>query len=790
MKQERLPRKTSTTFKGVKAIANKIKGLTLEIGGETTGLNKALSDVNKVSRDLKSELKDVERLLKLDPGNTELIAQKQKILADSVENTKEKLDTLKEAERQAQEQFKQGKIGEDQYRAIQREVIKTEEELKKMNSQLKEMDWKGIADNLDKFGKKSTELGTGLTKNVTAPIVAAGTGLVAIGAKFDDVFDSIRIGSGATGDALEGLKDDFRAVAKEVPASLSDVGVAIADYNTRLDLNGEALQDLSIQTLELVRITGGDLSKTIEETSQSFKAFNVPAEDYGKSLDFIFKVSQSTGISMDRMQSNMVKFAPALKQLDLSFEQSATLMGQLDKAGVDVEQTLAGLTKSVAKMAKEGITDANEAIEILFNKIKDAPTDIEGTQEALDVFGAKAGPALASAIREGKLEYADLLKELQDSEETILGVSDETKDWTERLVELKNKIMLAIEPIAGKLFDAINDIIPMIQKAVEWVANLIEKFANMTPETQKVIFILLGLAAAIGPILILAGKMSSGLSALINLFAPMTAGLITATGATGGLSAAIAFITGPIGIAIAAIVAITAVIIILWQTNEDFRDKMIEVWENIKGIIDGVITIIKGIIETFIGLITGDFTRFSNGLKTIWEGLWNTIKNIVAGGWNLLSGVFGTLYTNIKKWFTDLISNATSWGKNMISGFIDGIKSMASKVTSAVSGVVGKVSDFMGFGSPTKEGEGRYIVDWGQNMISGFIDGINNAVPELEKVMESVIPSMNATSTVINKNVGSVDHSGVIKVEGVSDRGELIGVVDMVMDELRREVRS
>lgn len=774
----------------MRAIANKIKGLTLEVGGETTGLNKALADVNKASRDLKSELKDVERLLKLDPGNTELIAQKQQILSESVANTKEKLDTLKEAERQAQEQFKQGKIGEDQYRAISREVIKTEEELKKMNKQLKETDWKGMADSLDKFGKKSTDIGKDLTKNVTVPIATAATGLVAIGGTFDDVFDSIRIGSGATGEALEGLKDDFRAVAAEVPASLSDVGVAIADYNTRLDLSGEALQNLSIQTLELVRITDGDLGKTIEETSQSFQAFNVPAEDYGKSLDFIFKVSQSTGIEMGRMQSNMVKFAPALKQLDLSFEQSATLMGQLDKAGVDVEQTLAGLTKSVAKMAKEGITDANEAIEILFNKIKDAPSDIEGTQEALDIFGAKAGPALASAIREGKLEYADLLNELQNSEETILGVSEETKDWTERLVEMKNKILLAVEPLAGKFFDAINDIIPLIQKAVEWVANLIEKFMNMTPETQKVIAVVVGLAAAIGPVLIVAGKMSTGLSALIKLFAPMTTGLVTATGATGGLSAAIAFITGPIGIAIAAVAAITAIIVILWKTNEDFRDKMMEVWENIKDIIDGVITIIKGIIEAFIGLITGDFTKFTDGLKKIWEGLWTAIKNIVGGAWNLLSGVFSTLFTNIQKWFTGLISSATTWGKNMIGGFIDGIKSMAKNVTDAVSGVVDKANDFLGFGSPTKEGEGRHIVEWGQNMVGGFIDGINKAMPDLRKTMGELIPPMDTSTTVINKTMGNVDHTGTITVRGVNNQGELIGVVDMVMDALRREVRA
>src|SRR5690554_789150 len=151
-----------------------IRGITIEIGEDTQKLTKALEDVNKKTRDIRGELRQVERLLKLDPKNTELLAQKQKLLSNAIENTRQKLETLREAERQVQQQFQEGKVGEEQYRAIQREVIKTEEELKKLNKQLKEMDWKGITDGLDKFGKKATDVGKGLTKKVTAPIVAIG----------------------------------------------------------------------------------------------------------------------------------------------------------------------------------------------------------------------------------------------------------------------------------------------------------------------------------------------------------------------------------------------------------------------------------------------------------------------------------------------------------------------------------------------------------------------------------------------------------------------------------------
>ena len=108
-------------------MAGKIKGITIEIGGNVQPLNKALESVNKKSRDIQNELRQVDRLLKFNPGNTELLAQKQKLLGDQVANTREKLDRLKAAQAQVNEQFQKGEIGEEQYRAFQRELVKTED---------------------------------------------------------------------------------------------------------------------------------------------------------------------------------------------------------------------------------------------------------------------------------------------------------------------------------------------------------------------------------------------------------------------------------------------------------------------------------------------------------------------------------------------------------------------------------------------------------------------------------------------------------------------------------------
>lgn len=283
-------------------------------------------------------------------------------------------------------------------------------------------------------------------------------------------------------------------------------------------------------------------------------------------------------------------------------------------------------------------------------------------------------------------------------------------------------------------------ILPVIMGFVEGLKSVFEWLSNLSPEIKQTIVIVAGLAAAIGPLLIVIGKMSLGVSGLIKLFAPMIAGLGGATGAAGGLSAVIGALTGPIGIAIAAIVAITAVVVTLWKTNEDFRDGMETVWDSIKQIIDGAINIIKGIIQTFIGLVTGDWTKFTEGLKAIWSGMWQTIENIVAGAWTLLKTAFNVLKENIASFFTGMVESAFNWGKNLISGFIDGIKSMVGAVGNAVSGVVGGVKDFLGFSSPAKKGEGRFIEDWGSNMIGGFITGMNKAMPELQKSTKAIMP--------------------------------------------------
>ena len=295
-----------------------------------------------------------------------------------------------------------------------------------------------------------------------------------LGASFDDAADAIRIGTGATGDALDGLLDDFDAVYKSVPTTMEDASKAIADYNTRLGLTGPQLQEISKQAIQVSDMLGDDLGSVIEESSQAFQQWNIDADDMGGAMDYIFKVSQSTGMGFTDLMADMQKFGPQLQEMGYSFETASALMGQLDKAGVNTDEVLGAMKKSVATLAKEGIS-ASDGLAMYCEKIKNAGTAAEAASIASEIFGTRAGSTMAAAIRDGSLAVADLTAELQENGETIAGAADDTYDFAERLQVMKQGLEVALKPMANTVFDGLNKFMPTLQKLMEQITPAISK---------------------------------------------------------------------------------------------------------------------------------------------------------------------------------------------------------------------------------------------------------------------------------------------------------------------------
>lgn len=305
-------------------------------------------------------------------------------------------------------------------------------------------------------------------------VVEAGKYMKDLGASFDDAADAIRIGTGTTGDALDGLLDDFDAVYKSVPTTMEDASKAIADYNTRLGLTGPQLQEISKQAIQVSDMLGDDLGSVIEESSQAFQQWNIDADDMGGAMDYIFKVSQSTGMGFTDLMADMQKFGPQLQEMGYSFETASALMGQLDKAGVNTDEVLGAMKKSVATLAKEGIS-ASDGLAMYYEKIKNAGTAAEAASIASEIFGTRAGSTMAAAIRDGSLAVADLTAELQENGETIAGAVDDTYDFAERLQVMKQGLEVALKPMANTVFDGLNKFMPTLQKLMEQITPAISK---------------------------------------------------------------------------------------------------------------------------------------------------------------------------------------------------------------------------------------------------------------------------------------------------------------------------
>ena len=336
-------------------MADRIKGITIEIGGDTTGLSKALSGVNKEISGTQGQLKDVERLLKLDPSNTELLQQKQKLLADAVGETKTKLDTLKEAERQAEEQFKQGKISEEQYNALKREVIDTEQKLKSLEDQAGKANVtlqqiSAVGDKFQEVGQKIEGVGKKLLP-ISAAVGGIGVAAVKTTADFDSSMSNVSAISGATGEDFDRLRDKAREMGAETKFSASEAAdamsyMAMAGWKTDDMLNGIS------GIMDLAAASGADLATTSDIVTDALTGMGYTAADAGRLADVMAAASSNANTNVEMMGETFKYVAPVCGSLGYSMEDTALAVGLMANSGIKASQAGTQLRGALTNMVK------------------------------------------------------------------------------------------------------------------------------------------------------------------------------------------------------------------------------------------------------------------------------------------------------------------------------------------------------------------------------------------------------------------------------------------------------
>lgn len=706
-------------------MANNIKGITIEIGGDTTKLTKALGDVDKHLRNTQSSLRDVDKLLKLDPTNIDLLRQKQVLLNKAVDDTKSRLETLK----QAQAQMDQNGVDKnsEQYQNLQREIVATEQKLSGLESEAAKC-------------------------NPTLQAMAAHAD--EISGKFQAAADAVA---------------PFSAAAAGIAAGLAGLGlkavVASDDLNT---------------------------------------------------------MAKQTGLSTAEIQ----KFQYASDRIDVSLD---TMVGGLQKMKKNMTSTS---KDTVAAWDQLGVSVTNadgstrQATDVFHETVKalsEVQNETERDQLAMQLFGRSADQ-LAGIIDDGG---AALDAYGAEAEEMGLILSQDTLD---RLNETNDQIDMMKATFGASMLElgatVAQALAPVVEKVAGVIGGITEKLQQLSPQQMQLILGVLAVVAALAPLLAAGDKIFSGVSLILTKITALQ-GFITTT-----LIPAIGAISAPVLAIIAVIAALGVALVALYATNEDFRNKVNNIWQQIMQVISQVISLIQAIIQKFISLVSAAWQKWGNNILAIaksiwnfifteiqtaltliqdvinivmaaingdWTGVWNGIKKLAEDIWNgiktcidaainmvktvidnalqIIKGVWETVWNALKSkveeiwngvkttvqnmvdgikekiglvketittkigeamdYIKELPSKALQWGKDLIANFVDGLKSKWESLKNTVSDFAGGIADFIGFSEPEK-GPLSDFHTFAPDMMQLFAKGIRDNLGLVTSAMDDV----------------------------------------------------
>lgn len=337
-------------------VANRIKGITVEIGGDTTGLDKALKGVQSTLRTTQTSLRDVNKLLKLDPSNTELLSQKQRLLKDAIGATKNKLETLKTAQIQAKQQLENGTLGQDRYDALQREIVETEQELHRLQQEASRTNT--TLAKISEVGGKLENAGNAIAgagkkmMGVTTIIGGLGTAAVKTATDFDTSMSKVAAVSGATGKDLQALRNKAREMGAKTKYSASEAADAM-NYMAMAGWKTEDMLSGIDGIMNLAAASGEDLATTSDIVTDALTAFGLTAKDSGHFADILTAASSNANTNVSMMGETFKYCAPIAGSLGFSAEDTAEAIGLMANAGIKSSQAGTSLRSIINNLTGE-----------------------------------------------------------------------------------------------------------------------------------------------------------------------------------------------------------------------------------------------------------------------------------------------------------------------------------------------------------------------------------------------------------------------------------------------------
>lgn len=609
-----------------------------------------------------------------------------------------------------------------------------------------------VSDKFSAMGSALTSVGGTLTKSVTLPLVGVGAAVMKVGSDFEAQMSRVQAISGATGDELKALTDQAIDLGATTAFSAGEAAegmenLASAGFNTQEIMS--AMPGL----LDLAASSGAELGTASEIAASAIRGFGLAASDAGHVADVFAEAAARTNAQTEDMGEAMKYIAPVAKAMGQSLEETAAAVGIMSDAGIKGSQAGTSLRSALSRLAKPtevmltkmgelGLSfyDAQGNMLPLNGIIEQLETNMAGlTQEQrnnalITLFGQESLSGMLALMERGPEELRALTESFEDCDGAAAEMAETMLDNTKGSVE---EMMGSIETLAIRLQQVIA---PAVTAVVQKITEFVNKLSSLSPETLQMIVTIAGVVAALGPLLLIIGKLSSAIGSIISL-----------VGGAGGLSTVLTALTGPIGIVIAAIAAlvtawvtdfggirektaeifeaIKSVFLTVWGSisnlwNENFlniQNIAQTVWSNIELIFSTAFNLISNAFQIFAALFQGDWDTAWNLVKERASLVWETIKTLFSNFLNLIVdtlihiGVrllqaakdafnqvkegFQNVWDAIKTWFSEAVNDPVGTikgigtalfeaGKSIFTSLWDGMKSIWESITSWVSSAV------------------------------------------------------------------------------------------------------
>lgn len=605
--------------------------------GDTS--KKALEDATKRCNDLEKSLSDVDDALKLDPSNVTLLSEKQKILADSIDATKKKLELMKEQQDKVSAAYAAGDIDRGAYLAFQTELLETKQKLKDLKEQQQEfggvakqvMQEAGekvrefgdkVGEAVSNFGGNITKLGDGISGigQKLAPVSAASgailTGSTLLASKFTDAMAKVNTIADTSKVSLEDISAEIMALSDQTGISASEIADAVYNAISAGQDTADAVSFVSNAT-SLARAGFTDTASAIDILTTILNAYGLEASEVTGVCDKLITTQNLGKTTVAELASAMGKVIPTAKSQGVQIDELCGAYAVMTANGIATAETTTYLNSMLNELGKQGSTAADafaagtehikkggltmaEAMEQgwsltdVLGVLKEQ-AEISGTSVS-NMFGSAEAGKAASVLTDNAAKVNEAIQQMNTS-------ADATTTALEKLETPSHTVDVALNQVKNsgiELGEAIlSAMAPGLESLSELISDVTSMFNGLSPEMKETVVSILAIVTAIGPALIIGGKVVSGLGQIITVGGSLISLLTGAfSGAISGAGSVLSLLaSGPVGIVVAAIGGLIAILVVAYNKCEWFRDGVNAAIEKVKNVWSAAIDKIRGLFN-------------------------------------------------------------------------------------------------------------------------------------------------------------------------------------------------